>query len=292
MNRLEETISVSGHQIQRYLYEPPTAPRGSVLLFHGQGDFVTRYEEVIAVFLEHGLVVISADLPGHGHSPGRRGHVPGFDFIDALIDTLTAHLSDLALPKFRGVAGHSCGGLLALHTLLRSPNDWEFAWLSSPLIKPEASQTATRVGLFRLASHLAPWLSVSTGVSLDACLSPDSDGTASAREQLDDKESYFHSRITLSWARKIKERAEKIRKEFAESPPEIPLLLTQGADDRVCPPKILKALVETTDLESIQYREFSGLRHEPFADANREVVLEALSLFLRETLNQTTSPSG
>ena len=85
--------------------------------------------------------------------------------------------------------------------------------------------------------------------------------------------------------------AKLAREKFVQSPPILPLLLTQGADDRVCPPKELKTLVEAANSDSIKYREFPGLRHEPFADANRELVLQELSLFLRSCLNQT-SPSG
>ena len=287
MKKEVESVVLLGHQIQRYLYFPDGEIRGASVLFHGQGDCIERYEEVLSVFLERGLIVIGADLPGHGQSEGRRGHVPGFTFIDALVESHLDRIDSLGSPGPLGILGHSCGGLLALYSLLQKPERWDFAWLSSPLLKPAASLPPWKASLLLSVSRLLPWLSFHTGVDFEDCLNPAPSGKSLSDESPneEDSRSLFHSRITLSWAREISEHAEHTWQQFCKSRPSIPLLMTQGSDDAICPPKYAKSLLETAYGSLDSYREFPGLRHEPFADPQNEPVFEALRNFLNEALD-------
>ena len=293
MKRVEERCTLGDNALQRYLYLPEGAPRGAAVLFHGQGDYIRRYEEVLALFVDRGLAVVGTDFPGHGRSPGRRGHIPGFGFLDSLAEDNLARARDL-LPGTRGpvgILGHSCGGLVALHTILRDPGRWSYGWISSPLLQPEASRHPLMASLLLLASRLAPWLSVSTGVRNEECLSP-GDPAAAEDERSAPEEELFHARITLSWAREVYLRATSLRPQFRASPPQFPLLVTQGEDDPICPPGILRTLLHGLEVPALVHREFPGLRHEPFADRQRAPVFSALAAFLDETLPQLTSPSG
>jgi len=278
MKREEERIVLEGHTLQRYLYLPEERARATAVLFHGQGDYIGRYEAILPLFLERGIAVIGADLPGHGKSPGRRGHVPGLSLVNTLTASHRARLDALGIPGPRGILGHSCGGLLALYTILQDPAHWNFSWLSSPLIKPEASQTPLKAALFLLAARIAPWLSVSTGVGEDACLSQ---GHVRSRQAND----LFHSRMNLSWAREIQETAQRVRQSFREKPTTAPLLITQGSDDPICPPEHIRALVQSAPDAPIYYHEFPGLRHEPFADEKSAFLLQALADFLDTTVS-------
>jgi acylglycerol lipase len=96
-----------------------SAPRGRVLLQHGYGEyaerFVTRYHELIPNLHSRGLDVYAIDLPGHGHSVGRRGS------IDVRI-AAQHHLAAKRILAADGpvfLFGHSLGGLVTAHTVVQ-----------------------------------------------------------------------------------------------------------------------------------------------------------------------------
>ncbi len=68
---------------------------------HGQGDYAERYVEVLHPFTERGIRCILTDLPGHGRSPGKRGHIR----LDQIDDVIHYNLK-LAGKLPVGIAGH------------------------------------------------------------------------------------------------------------------------------------------------------------------------------------------
>jgi alpha-beta hydrolase superfamily lysophospholipase len=88
-------------------------PERIVLLAHGYGEHMGRYEHVAAAFADRGAAVYGPDHLGHGESAGDRALVTDFERI---IDDL--HLVDeLARERHPGrpvvLVGHSMGGLIA-----------------------------------------------------------------------------------------------------------------------------------------------------------------------------------
>lgn len=136
MKITSETLEQSGHQLHRLILKPAGSSRGTLIFFHGQGDFIDRYPPILEPFTDNGLTCILTDLPGHGRSSGKRGHVPGLKFIDQLLDN--------ALVATKGschIAGHSMGGMMALRCFLRDPSRFQSAWFSSPLLAPARQTT-------------------------------------------------------------------------------------------------------------------------------------------------------
>ena len=83
------------------------APRACVVLLHGVGEYALRHNRLAVYLMREGISVYAMDLPGHGRSPGRRGHIGGTDAIMRDINVLIAyarrHCPDV--PFF--VMGHS-----------------------------------------------------------------------------------------------------------------------------------------------------------------------------------------
>ena len=231
MKTLEESSTVDGISLHRTCYLPDGPPRATAVLLHGQGDFVSRYAEVTAIFQEHGIAVVGCDLPGHGSSPGRRGHIPGFSFIDQVVKQDRSRCHELAPGAPIGLLGHSCGGLMALRELLRNPGDWNYSWISSPLVHPEGTRPAWEAWFFLFVARLFPFLSIDIGVGPKECINDGPDQEARLGEMTD--ENRFHRRITLSWTRAVCDAAREVRANFRSLPP-IPILFTQGEDDPVC----------------------------------------------------------
>lgn len=110
------------------------APRYVVLLCHGYGEHMGRYEHVAVRFLADGAAVYGQDHRGHGRSAGERVLMTD---AESLVEDFHA-LSDVAHRDHPGVplvlVGHSMGGMLAARYLQRHGSEITAAVLSAPVI--------------------------------------------------------------------------------------------------------------------------------------------------------------
>lgn len=94
-----------------------------VILIHGIGEHIGRYEHVAQMFNDNQYAFIGADLIGNGKSGGQRGHVDSFDNFLDIIDRLLIEADSRfpGIPKI--LYGHSLGGSLVLsHAMKRNPS--------------------------------------------------------------------------------------------------------------------------------------------------------------------------
>lgn len=279
MNCREEEFDLDGHTLRRFVFCPEKDQpiRAAAMHFHGQGDFAERYGEVLEPFTSRGIACVATDLPGHGRSQGVRGRVPGFEIVDRIADRNRERCRELC-PEEQGplgLLGHSAGGLMALRELLRRPERYDFSWISSPLLQPEVNQHPLLVKLAPLGARFLPGLTVGTGVTQEQC----TDQPDPLREAFEDPE-LFHARVSLGWGYALMEAARWVRGSLRSDPPSLPLLITQGLRDPVCPPEFLHAVLQDAVIPRLTLREFSEALHEPFADAGRDEVFAAIAAWL------------
>jgi len=123
----EESLTTANGAVSLRVFRSADLSRGRFLfLVHGQGEQSDRYEH-FPHYLQ-GLIdaVIAIDLPGHGRSQGRRGHIENFDqYENAVLEGFQAAQNWMLSKASRCEAhwlGHSLGGLITLRTLLKNPN--------------------------------------------------------------------------------------------------------------------------------------------------------------------------
>jgi len=102
--------------VQEWLVQNPKA---WLILVHGLGEHIGRYQHVAEYFNEHQYSVIGYDHIGHGKSEGKRGVVMKYD---TLLDDLNSiveltKLKANQIPVF--IYAHSLGGNIALNYLLK-----------------------------------------------------------------------------------------------------------------------------------------------------------------------------
>lgn len=294
----QEDLVVAGRRLKRYVFTPdqPGRIRAAAFHFHGQGDFSERYDETLEIFTRQGVACVATDLPGHGRSEGKRGDVPGFHLVDAVARANQSLCRELC-PAARGplgILGHSAGGLMALRELLHRPEPYSFAWISAPLLRPEANQNPLLVAAAPLVARLFPRLRVSTGVTGDELVH---EGAALERALMEEG-SLFHSRVSIGWGYEMMVAAREVRELLVSRPPAIPLLITQGGADPVCPPRFLHEALARTAIPGLLLHEFPEALHEPFADTGKEAVFAHIEEWLEDALLRAkptpsqTSPSG
>lgn len=279
MKRLEEEVVIEDWRLQRYVFLPDPIPlRGAAVHFHGQGDYASRYGEPLKAFTDRGIAVVATDLPGHGRSPGKRGHVPGWDLVSEVAATGRERAQRLVPGHKPGLLAHSAGGLMALRELTTVPDKYSYSWISSPLVNPGAEQHRLLVILAPIIARLFPTLTVDTHVTPHQCIAADADDDLVRK--YDDQ--HFHTRVSLGWGHEMIQAAERMRQAFRQSPPTLPLLITQGGSDPVCPPEHLRDLLDGLEVPTLRYHEFPAALHEPFAGAEGEAVASTIANWLDE----------
>ncbi len=277
-------VQVEGHLLHRVVFRPDgVGLRAHAVFFHGQGDYAERYSDVLHPFTKRGIAVTITELPGHGRSPGRRGHAGNTELLDAMVaDTLGSWRGQPHLPY--GVMGHSMGGLLAArHLLLAGAGKFpapKFAWLSSPLIDPGQGQSAWRLKLVKCLAPLMPGLTVSTGVTPEMCRVKQDADPAGVAEPEREPFQLWHSRISLGWAAQLLGYAAMLERDKLRLPPGISLLYTQGTLDPVCPEATARRFFDRLPVEDKHYAGLDGLLHEPFRGDGSEETFSAISQWL------------
>jgi alpha-beta hydrolase superfamily lysophospholipase len=124
----------SGTGMQGYVWQAPH-PRAVLLLQHGYAEYSERFAKVYNGLLPHllaaGVTVYAIDMPGHGRSPGKRGHVDASKAADIHL-AARRRLREQLLPVF--LFGHSLGGLVTATSVVRDTIGVHGVILSSPLL--------------------------------------------------------------------------------------------------------------------------------------------------------------
>lgn len=289
----EETqrASVDGHLLHRLTIHPAdgVTVRAEAIFYHGQGDYADRYLDILHPFADRGIRCIITELPGHGYSPGVRGHCGDASLLDAVIqNTLDDVRSRGNLPL--GVMGHSMGGLLAARHLVMAGQGKlpmpSFAWLSSPLIDPGMGRHPLFLRAARLLSPVMPGLTFCTKVKPENFSAIAEDDELGYLVELDQSEpcitkhKLWHNRVSLGWGTSLLDFSELLHASIQDIPEHIPLLCTQGGKDPVCPAILARGLFERLPNEKKHYEEIAELRHEPFSGDGSEHLFQTLQQWL------------
>jgi alpha-beta hydrolase superfamily lysophospholipase len=223
-----------GTTLHSELWMPDGEPKFVVCLVHGQGEHVSRYDQVARELTQIGAVVFGADHRGEGRSGGRPGHTERFEqYGEDLLDILhnyQAHLGATRgpdqLPWF--VWAHSMGGLITLTYLLDHERDVALRGVivSCPLLGLTMKVGALKRHAVRLLAKLAPHLRVPTGIPPEAI---SRDGDVVARYVADPRRV---TKITTSWALAMERAIERAEAEVRKIT--VPMYWYVGTGDRIC----------------------------------------------------------
>ncbi|MBT8037740.1 MAG: lysophospholipase [Verrucomicrobiae bacterium] len=279
-----QRVRIEGHRLHRLVMHPEeTVPVKAVAMFyHGQGDYAERYIEVLGPFTDRGIRCVVTDLPGHGLSPGRRGHCGDTELLDAVIhDTLSSMAVMEGMPY--GIMGHSMGGLLAARHLVQSGmGEWpipNFVWLSSPLVRPGHRRSPVYLMLIRWLARIFPSLTVSTGVTAQMC-QVESVTEKKSPPEVEPKHQLWHDRVSMGWGTALLDFEKLVGHSLGQIPQDVPLLYTQGAEDPICLPELARGVFERLPSNDKQYHELEDVLHEPFRGDGSERLFMVLNDWL------------
>jgi len=109
-------------------------PRRVVVLVHGYGEHIGRYEHVAAALVERGAVVWGLDHAGHGRSDGERALVADVDGVVADLHAVVSRAREAHPGLPVAMVAHSMGGLIGVRYGQAHPGELAGLALSAPLL--------------------------------------------------------------------------------------------------------------------------------------------------------------
>jgi alpha-beta hydrolase superfamily lysophospholipase len=226
-------------------------PKANLILVHGAGEHVGRYNHWAKLFNHQLINVYGVDHYGHGNSPGARGHLTNYDLYLNEIKVLKKMIDDQAdgLPLL--LYGHSLGGNIVLNWILEQEKSVDYVIASAPWIKLKLVPPTWKISLMKWLSGILPALSQSNEL----------DPNWLSRDKLVVeryiKDPLVHNKITLSAANILFQRAEILDtydKQISDK-----VLIIHGLDDKITDAAASQAFAART---GIDYHSVKGLYHE------------------------------
>jgi alpha-beta hydrolase superfamily lysophospholipase len=257
--------------IEDWMPERGTPVRGVVMLVHGLGEHIGRYEALAQALNGWGFAVRGYDQYGHGESAGVRGALPGDNqLLDDLADVVddTRGRMDADLPLI--LLGHSLGGLVAARLVSLQMRKVDALVLSSPAL--DAGMNAFQKLLVAVLPKFLPDLRVGNGLN-PRFLSHDPDVVRAYRA-----DRLVHDRISARLARFIAEAGPAT---LAAAPGwTVPTLLLFAGDDHLVNPAGSRQFAKAAPRQVVSSTCFENLYHELFNELDAAPVFARLRLWL------------
>jgi alpha-beta hydrolase superfamily lysophospholipase len=245
----------------------PDAPKAVVVLVHGHGEHVNRYNHVAAAFTQAGYAMQAFDLRGHGQSAGQRGHAPVYE---SLMNDITDFIADAqkrypGLPVF--LYGHSMGGNQVINYVLRSPQGLKGVIATGPWLKLAFDPPVVQMMAMKLLNSLAPSFALASGLS-QASLSRDPEVVSryAADPLVHDKISpRLYSGISVSGLWALEHAAEL----------KIPMLLMHGSGDKITSAPASQEFAQKAG-NLVNLRIWDGFYHEIHNEPEKAEVIQMM----------------
>jgi alpha-beta hydrolase superfamily lysophospholipase len=257
--------------VQDWFLGASQKPRAAVLLVHGLGEHIGRYQHVARHLNDWGFAVRGYDQYGHGQSSGPRGGLPNDGrLLDDLVLMADRTRSDLGKDLPLVLLGHSMGGLVAARLVALGLCPVQALVLSSPALDPGLNPVQKL--LLAVLPKMAPNLRVGNG--LNAGLISHDPATVAAYRA----DPLVHDRISGRLASFIASAGPATVAAAANW--KVPTLLMYAGADKLVNPAGSRAFAQAAPQQVVTSRCFESLYHELFNELDTKPVFAELMQWL------------
>ena len=226
---MDFNIKLNNGQILRgMIHSPGENTKAVVILVHGLGEHIQRYNHWAELFKKEGIGFAGVDLPGHGRSDGRRGNIRRYKLLDEMLDILTK----TTLRTFQGIPvyiyGHSLGGGIVLDYLIRKNPKIKGAIVTSPWLRLSFEPSKMKILMASVMKNILPGLTQPSGLNVSH-ISHDENVVEKYKN-----DPLVHGKISVSLFHGAMSAAKYSLVHASEL--KVPTLLIHGSDDLICSP--------------------------------------------------------
>lgn len=246
-------ITLNGRKTDAFRW-PAKDAKAIIVIVHGLGEHVSRYDVISKEFNAAGLEMIGFDQRGHGRNPVVKGYVEHFeDFLKDIDDFIKMQKANL--PIF--MLGHSLGGLIAARY------NEEFQERLRGVVISSGAFSLTNVSgmlviMAKIFSVLRPTMTFNNGI--------DPKTISRNEEVISDytKDPLVHNRITARLSSELFRNVNIVFERASNFT--TPVLMLAGSQDKIVPYDGTKKLFSAIASKDKEIKIFDGAYHEIFCD--------------------------
>jgi alpha-beta hydrolase superfamily lysophospholipase len=268
----------SGGSVQLFCssWQPEETPKAVLLLVHGLGEHLGRYEEMATKLANQGIAVFAYDHRGHGQSDGKKGHAQSIDqFVEDLEHAMMKCRSIfLETPIF--LYGHSMGGqIVAAYLDKVQSKEVSGIIISSPWILLNNAPPPWQVKLVRVLSRIFPTLTLPNGL--------DPEQISSVKDEVDQyvDDPLVHNRISFALFSSL--FAKGVALHHYAQPCRIPVLVCHGTGDQITSARASAKYAGHLGAKAI-FKSWEKSKHEPHHDFEKDQVIQFYIDWIRSQL--------
>jgi alpha-beta hydrolase superfamily lysophospholipase len=264
--------ATDGTELYERWWLPVRAAKATVLIVHGLGEHIGRYERLATDLNARGYAVFGYDHRGHGRSGGLRGYVESFARLVDDAETFLAHVRLRRPPEPIFVLGHSMGGTVVTTWAVTRPPKVRGVVLSSPGLKVADGFSPLLIKVGHVLAQFAP--KVPTQKLSSKFVSRDPAVVAAYEAD----PLVYHGGVRARTGAEILDAMERIHGQMEQL--SLPFLVFHGTEDRLTDCQGSRDLHSRAGAQDKTIHLYDGLYHEALNEPERERVLGDLVSWL------------
>jgi alpha-beta hydrolase superfamily lysophospholipase len=258
---MDFNIKLSNGQVLRGMIQSPGEnPKAVIVLVHGIGEHIQRYVSWADLFRKEGFAFTGVDLPGHGRSEGRRGHIKSYKLLEEMINILLTSCRKTfpGIPVY--LYGQSLGGGIVVDYMIRVNPKIKGAIVSSPWLGLSFEPARIKLIIASAMKNLMPGLVQNAGLNVSHLSHNVVVGDNYKSDPL------VHYKISLSLFHSAMNAARNSLKRASDL--KIPTLVMHGSDDLITSPESSREFVKKSGKAVLRIWEggYHELHNESFKD--------------------------
>ena len=274
--KMDFSIKISKGLVLRGLISSPGEKIRAVIIFiHGLGEHIHRYTDWYGSLAKEGIGFTGVDLPGHGMSDGKKGHIKSFAVTDEMIEIIHDSVNKTfpGIPVF--IYGHSLGGGIVLNYLIRKNPRIKGAIITSPWLKLSFEPAKAKLLLASVTRNILPGLIQPSGLVVEH-ISHDKEVVRKYKA-----DPLVHDKISIALFDSAMKAARHTLGHASELA--VPLLLMHGSEDMICSPEGSRQFASASDL--VELKIWEGGFHELHNEFFKKDVFAAVIEWINRRIN-------